>query len=288
MFERLEVIRHAIGAKSADEVLMAIIIVIGMIILYFVMAYLNSKKIRTFTTLATSKIRSAAIGEVEIVGVVENKGEILTSPFSGKPCYAYSAVLYKKRPRKWFRTELQRKMDSGERWDMLFRQTKINPIIIRDDTGSMLVDAERAEKIDYNCYYNYRGIQWPIEGNNESIEFSKALARLELANDMPPHPDTSLVKIKYFFARLYRQPYKLTEKMLVAGDPVFVTGTLQPKPITAHDSYDKHISKGTTGHFIISFDDEKTIINKLRLEICAELFIGTTMTVVGLYMIFFI
>src|SRR2546422_11397196 len=74
---------------------------------------------RLIADTPTARIRSLAMGLVEVNGTVERRSA-LTAPFSGKSC-AY-----------W---ELDVASRTRNRWNIIHRDHSRNPFFLRDDTG---------------------------------------------------------------------------------------------------------------------------------------------------------
>ncbi|MFC1722604.1 GIDE domain-containing protein [Nanoarchaeota archaeon] len=93
------------------------------------------KKKQKVLDYPTSKIRSLAMGPVEIEGTVVDKGRSLISPYLRKKCYYYDA-------------------DLGENYveGKATRDIKMVPFYIKDQTGEVLVDPKGAE-IKFKDFY---------------------------------------------------------------------------------------------------------------------------------------
>jgi len=83
------------------------------------------KKARIYEDIATSKMRSVAMGLVEVKGNVESIDEIFIDPIFGKTCVYYS-INISKRKRK-------------NRWSTIHAETKSGSFLLSDDTGSVLI-----------------------------------------------------------------------------------------------------------------------------------------------------
>ncbi len=85
-----------------------------------------------------SKIRSVAMGAVEITGLIDSKN-VLTAPFSKSPC-----VYYKSELEVYHADENQGAGDDGA-WEMIPSPAFKVPFWVKDETGKIMVDPEGAE-----------------------------------------------------------------------------------------------------------------------------------------------
>ena len=88
-----------------------------------VFAFLTYLNYRSILNLPTSKIGSAAIGKVELVGITKAFKRSFTAPFSGK-----DSVFYELNPAKFFHT--------GTKTDHVLKSV---PFILKDNTGEILI-----------------------------------------------------------------------------------------------------------------------------------------------------
>ena len=85
-----------------------------------------------------SKIRSAAIGLVEIQGTVV-PGQVLTTPYSKSECVYYRSVLQE------YRMHYTSSSGSEYRWDTISTDSHRLPFWAKDETGQILIDPTGAE-----------------------------------------------------------------------------------------------------------------------------------------------
>ncbi|GAA6766359.1 hypothetical protein [Flavobacterium sp. 22076] len=95
----------------------------------------KSKFMRLQSILPTSKIASAAMGQVEVVGDLEEIEPII-SPYFSKPCIGY-----------YYKIEKESKPDDDGRttYSTIFTECKTGKFKIKDETGSVIVDGEGLE-----------------------------------------------------------------------------------------------------------------------------------------------
>lgn len=111
----------------------------------FLRGMLLLKQKRMIENIPTSKIRSVAMGLVEIFGeVIPTEKKILKSPFSNEDCVYYR-----------YKVQEYRNTGKNSRWVTVKKDEKGIPFFIRDSTGSVLVDP-RGAKIDISRRNEYR------------------------------------------------------------------------------------------------------------------------------------
>ncbi len=156
--------------------------------------YRGFRTLRTRRLIAntpTARIRSMAMGLVEINGAVEPRS-MLRAPFSGKPC-AY-----------W---EVDVAIQSRQSWRIVHRNQSGNPFYLSDDTGAALVYPHGAQ-----C-----SIRFGTEEHCPGLMLPPCYAEY-----MDAH--TSV------FGRIARIGHlRFRERVLEAGQRVYVLGTAMPR-----------------------------------------------------------
>ncbi|HIH11879.1 TPA: hypothetical protein HA241_06835 [Candidatus Woesearchaeota archaeon] len=111
---------------------------IGLIvgIVLFIKGFLWLKQKRLIENIPTSKIRSLAMGLVEIHGDVVPFKELLTGPFSKKECVYY-----------YYTIEEYRRSGKNSKWITIKHGEQSTPFFLKDNTGSVLINPTGA-KID--------------------------------------------------------------------------------------------------------------------------------------------
>lgn len=105
---------------------------LGWLMLYG--AVIKFRELNWVRNTPTSKIRSLAMGMVEIKGRPEKYNEEFESPFSKTRCLLYRYVI-----KKYVTT------DDDSKWKTLETGMKISKFYVNDDTGKVLIDPEGAE-----------------------------------------------------------------------------------------------------------------------------------------------
>lgn len=142
MFARFEA---EILAMSGNDYLIVTLLLAALLLYLSYVAFGAFRRYRYMYATATSKIRSAAQGLVELKGLGElMQGDVIVSPFSGRRCIWYHCTIDRKQRRgkrsSW--TNI-----SDERSDQLFR--------LVDDTGECIVDPDDAlviPEVDHTWY----------------------------------------------------------------------------------------------------------------------------------------
>ena len=83
--------------------------------------------------------------QVEIKGVIEPR-EVLKAELSGQDCACYRAVVEREWEEKRWRTDSQghRRHETHRGKDVMSRNERLDPFLVRDDTGKVLVDPQGA------------------------------------------------------------------------------------------------------------------------------------------------
>ena len=100
-------------------------------------AWLGYKQLalkRLIENLPTSKVRSIAMGLVELKGTAQKADKILKAPFTNKDCLYYT----------WIAEERYTDKDGREHWKTIASGKEGVPFYLKDDTGKVLVDSTGA------------------------------------------------------------------------------------------------------------------------------------------------
>lgn len=134
MFSRVEY--EILGLAKAEYLVLSTILVAGLIFLIY-FAFVTFKRFRFMDGTATSKIRSAAQGQVELKGLAEfMQNDTIYSPFSGSRCV-------------WYHCSIDKKTHSGKRstWTNISDEFSSQLFRLEDDTGECFVDPDDAHVI---------------------------------------------------------------------------------------------------------------------------------------------
>lgn len=229
-------------------------------------AWLKQKKLIEDTP--TSKIRSIAMGVVEIYGKVLPL-KTLKSPFSDKECayYRYTIEEYKSRGK-------------SSSWVTLKKEDKMVPFYIKDETGKVLIEPAAAEiDIPYDNQYD-SGV-----GRDPPDNVAKFLK----ANGMD---------FENFFG--FNKKMRYTEYMIEPSDKLYVFGTATTKDSLKIAYESGSFGKTETGLnnedsimiykgkniYYISDKPEKDILTSFKWKVIGGLFGGAALIIICLSVIF--
>ncbi|MEW5955592.1 MAG: GIDE domain-containing protein [Candidatus Micrarchaeota archaeon] len=191
---------------------------------------------RLIENTPTSKIRSLAMGLVEVFGSIEAFKETLVSPIMKKNCVWYS-----------FKVEEKRGSGKSSHWATVMSGTRGVPFFVRDDTAAVLVNPEGAQ-----------------------TEFSTDLTASSNVLKEPPEAVKAFLKehnydYKAFFLN---KTMRFEEKFVCPGDSVYVMGTAGDNPFVEEATAvkgveDAMIAKAKNAPFFIYDKPEKQILASL-------------------------
>ncbi len=168
----------------------------GGLYFFFFGFHLLARK-RLLLTTPTSKIRSAALGLVEVSGVASGP-YTMSAPITAKPCFLYQTTAWQQREGK------------KQEWEKVADETLHLPFFIDDSTGQLLIEPLGAD-LDLHC--NFR------EEYGASF-FSSSL------DDVPPRVSVFLSRHGVVPARRLR----IEEHSIEPEDALFIAGTLTENP----------------------------------------------------------
>jgi hypothetical protein len=105
---------------------------------FFVRGFLVLQKKRVILNTPGSKVRSAAMGLVELSGLATGPYSVI-APITGRPCYYYRTILW-----KW------KRQGRSSGWVKEGDESLHVPFYLDDNTGKILVDPQGAE-LDIHC-----------------------------------------------------------------------------------------------------------------------------------------
>jgi len=234
-----------------------VLIIIGVGL--FVWALFSFRKERLMENIPTSKIRSIAMGLVEIYGkVVPDTDNILKSPFSQNDCVYYKYTI----------DEL-RSTGKSTHWVTIKKGWDYRNFYLRDDTGMVLVDPLDA-KIDI-----------PVDNVFKS----------SLGKDPPDTVKKFLQRNNVAFEGFLfgiNKTMRYTEYFIAPNDKLYIMGTATDNPFVKEASSVKGvediiITKGKQEKFyFISDKHESMILRKLRIIVACGFIFGSLSIIIGL------
>ncbi len=226
--------------------------------------YLLLQKIKN---TPTSKVRSAAVGLVELYGTAVCDKE-LYSPISGAKCvyYAVGAEYYR----------------SGKHggWVHIFDDRRSNPFYLQDETGKMLIDPAGAIIVipldkEYNGYISGKGI---FGMPHKQIE-PAVIKFIENADE----------RTRKSFMNHKNEDIRVREYYIEEGDKVYVLGSAEPIPGKAsHIAHENLVVKKGKHDNIMYISDthESNVTKSLESSVLWGLFGGLALAAFGLALIF--
>lgn len=169
--------------------------VAGGLYFFFVGFHLLARK-RLLLSTPTSKIRSAAMGLVEVNGAAVGP-YTMAAPITGKPCFLYHTTAWRQRDGK------------KQEWEKVADETLHVPFFIDDSTGQLLIEPLGA---DLDLHRDFRE-------EYASSFFSNS-------DDIPPR--VSVFLSRHGIATGHR--LRIEERSIKSKDALFVAGTLTENP----------------------------------------------------------
>jgi len=167
---------------------------------FFVFGFRLLARKRLLLTTPTSKIRSAALGLVEVNGMAAGP-YTMPAPVTGKPCFLYHTTVWQQREGK------------NVEWDKIADETLHLPFFIDDSTGQLLVEPLGA---DLDLHRDFRE------------EYSPSFFSSNFSNpdDVPPRVSVFLSRHGIVPARRVR----IEERSIKPEDALFIAGSLTENP----------------------------------------------------------
>jgi E3 Ubiquitin ligase len=145
----------------------------------------------------TSRIRSAAMGLVEINGVAAGP-YTMPAPITGKPCFLYNTTAWRQREGK------------KQEWEKVADETLHLPFFVDDSTGKMLIEPLGADLDLVRDFHE---------------EYTASFFSSNL-NDVPPR--VSIFLSRHSIAPGHRM--RIEERSIKPADSLFIAGTLTENP----------------------------------------------------------
>jgi hypothetical protein len=168
----------------------------GGLYFFFVGFHLRARK-RLLLATPTSKIRSAALGLVEVNGMAAGP-YTMPAPITGKPCFLYHTTAWQQRQGK------------KQEWEKVADETLHLPFFIGDSAGQLLIEPLGA---GLDLLRDFRE------------EYSSSFFSANL-DDVPP-------RVSVFLSRHGIVPahrLRIEERLVKPGDALFIAGTLTENP----------------------------------------------------------
>ncbi len=226
-------------------------------IIFFFKGLFKWKEKRLIENTPTSKIRSLAMGRVEVYGsVLPIKGQLMKAPFSGKDC-VYC---------KWT-VEEYRRAGKHSRWVTLKQGLVGQHFVIKDDSGEVLVDPTGAD-VD---------IPLDFEAKSFTPGVTKFLALQNIA----------------YQGWLFNKQMRFREYFLAKGDKVYIMGFAGDNPFVKEGTGTKNqtdimIQANGKQFYYITDKPEAEVLKKMNWVIYGGLIGGAALILVCLAIAFWL
>jgi hypothetical protein len=231
-------------------------------IVFFIWGFYNFNKMRLIEGMPTSKIRSVAMGFVELHGSVKSINQsVLLSPFTVKNCVYYKYIVD-----EW------RSTGKSSSWVTIARDEKRIPFYLQDETGKVKV--------------------YP---NGAKIEVKKSYQIQSGLGKDPPESVKRFLSSKNlrFEGILFgiNKKMRYTEYKIELDDELYILGTAADNPFVSDTTAIKGeddiiIRKGAhEKKFFISDRSEKQILRSLSISSKAFMIFGAFIAVMSLMVV---
>ncbi|MBU8934832.1 MAG: E3 ubiquitin ligase family protein [candidate division Zixibacteria bacterium] len=247
----------------------------------FFLGFIKMRKYRLIRDIPRSKIKSMAMGVIEIHGHVE-ADKLIKSPFSQTEC-----VYYKFEIKEYRQSSSSKKSGSTRKWEVVGSGDRSVPFIAKDETGTALVEPDKAEFVVTHKKVFYQKGQGFLASLKSIPRIVKALktfnpndtTSLLLEGDpLQPMEERKGLQVTNVGDRKYYEYY------IEPGDGLFVLGTAANSPDTPGNIVIKRGKNEKT--FIISDKSEKAVLKNIKKTMLMCLIIGGIFLVTGVLLLF--
>lgn len=167
---------------------------------FFFLGFRLLARKRLLLTTPTSKIRSAALGLVEVNGVAAGP-YTMSAPITGKPCFLYHTTVWQQREGK------------KEEWEKVADETLHLPFFIDDSTGQLLIEPLGA---DLDLRRDFRE------------EYDASFFSSNFSTQDGVSPRVSVFLSRHGIVPAHR--LRIEERSIKPEDALFIAGTLTENP----------------------------------------------------------
>jgi hypothetical protein len=207
----------------------------------------------------SSKIRSVAVGLVELSGTPERPGNLL-SPISGKECLYWRIV-----------AQYQPFGTRGAMLDICDTESS-DPFILKDDSGEIRVDARSA----YIDGLNYKGYSFCLNDGPKGWHDGK-----ESYDNVQKFIDSLDPELKKEFLSHSNSQIEIMESRLPLSNKLYVIGIAEPFGNASSKAHENLLIRGKTKMFI-SPSTENRILKKLGRKASLYVLLGLFIFAVSL------
>lgn len=243
------------------------------------------RRYRLVRDTPTAKARSVAVGRAELEGRARPADGALSAPFSEEAC------LYADWEIEEYRYDAD---DNRHEWVTIADGELTVPFYLEDDTGRILVEADRGADFDlsddYRTEYTVGGTESPpaaiaafIEAERGDVDLTTVLGD---AVGSVAEVFTDDGRIGHSSNRR-----RYTQTILPAGEPIYVFGSAQPVPVSAVPDRDAGANEdllavradGGTGLFLVSDRPEEHLQSHYKRMAPIAIVGGLAASAIGLY-----
>lgn len=214
--------------------------------IYFFFSGLKDLRFRRLIqNLPTSKVRSLAMGLVELKGKARTMEEVLISPIRKRECVFYNYII-----------EEYRSSGKSGRWVKVGGESSDRHFYLEDDTGKVAINPKKLTSnlvVDYN-----KQNQWKMD--EEMKKFLKERG----------------YKVDGFFKKQYR----LSETFIEEGDNLYILGKTKKLP----NNFLEVTGEGCK-FSMISDHKEEELWKNLMTKIILKVYGGAALTVLCIYLL---
>lgn len=227
---------------------------------WFYKGFATLKRKRLIENTPTSKVRSIAMGLVEVYGkVVLYNDKSFAGPFSKKKCVYYKYTI-----------EEYRSSGKSSRWVMIKKEDNAAPFYLQDDTGSVFVDARDAE-VDIPSDFEWKS---------------------GMGNDPPANVMEFLNSkgIKHDSLFGFNKTMRFKEYIIEPDNMLYIMGTAKDNPYIEEGSAqtneaDIMIGKGKNNLYYIADKPEKNVLSKMGSDSMTGIYGGAALSIICLIII---
>ena len=243
----------------------------------FVFGFKRLHKFQLIRDIPTSKIRSMAMGLVEVHSNVSGT-DFIKTPFSNLDCVYYQYVIQEYR--KHTHRDSKGRTSTTYSWDTIAKGERRVGFYTKDETGEVYVEPRGAE-IDARLkkiFYQHRGFFGGIGtiigllrdwDQNRRTELNVSSWGLEPINDRTYIGITNVGDRKFY--EYYLEP---NERIYILGTAAFAANT--PNNVWIKKGHNEPT-------FMISYKSEKQLLGSLKWQVIGLMSLGSILIVVGAF-----
>jgi hypothetical protein len=221
----------------------------------FAYGFILRSRRKLIENIPTSKVRSMAVGLVELQGAAREFGKPLVSPFSGESCVHYE-----------YHVEELRSSGRNRYWATVVKYKSSECFYLEDETGKVLVNPKGAD------------LRLAVDRRYSTELFSSRDAGIFLAGlDRLGISTTSFG---------FRRTLRGKEIYVQPGDKIYALGTALPLPAILGGPTEQNplwIEKGAGNYYCISDKSEKELLASMLWTMILALYGGPALTLASGY-----